>query len=127
MKILTGMKKSEFINNYCNHSKEKQFLLIDTIDNTYPFTADNLLILKSNMNTWLNDVIETDKELSKDTIFILFSNDIVDNSDYHKSRKQIQEKAKHYTEILNFIDRDFIIALNIKPANFKAYIEYVEV
>lgn len=98
MKVLTGIKKSEFLNNYCILSKEKQFLLIDIINITYPFTANNLLILKSNNDKWLNDIIASDKELSKDFTFILFSNDNLSNIDYYKEK-------------LKSINREFIIVL----------------
>lgn len=127
MKILTGIKKSEFLNNYCVLNKENQFLLIDTIDNTYPFTANNLLLLKSDKNNWLNDIIDSDKELSKDVVFILFTNDIVNNTkDYITTKKELQIKAEYYLGKLNLISRDFIIVLKMQSENFKAYIEYVE-
>jgi hypothetical protein len=84
MKILKGIKKSQFINNYCNQHKEKKFLLIDTIDNSYPFESENLLLFKSNSNKWTRDIKEADKELSEDVIFILFTNDDINNIEIYR-------------------------------------------
>ena len=101
MKIIKGTNKSKFINDYCNINKEIQFLLIDTTDNTYPFECKNLLILKSDKNNWLKDLINADDELSKDVEFFLFTND--DLNEISRYKNQLEE-----------FNREIIIALQGK-------------
>lgn len=76
MKIIKGINKSKFINDYCDKNKNIQFLLIDVSDNSYPFECKNLMLFKSNKKDWLQDFKRCDYELANDIEFFLFTNDM---------------------------------------------------
>lgn len=101
MKIIKGYNKSQFINDYCNKNKEIQFLLIDTIDNGYPFECENLLLFSSNSKDWLQDLKNSDDELPKDTEIFLFTND------YYGSNI-----VEYYKELVNKFNREIFIVLS---------------